>query len=72
MAADACMMPFSACCYAEWWPKWGGVFGTRTYPRLILPYSAYYGHLAPHHMYVGPWCPRIAWRCDFKKALSGT
>ena len=33
----------------------GGIYGTLTYPHLILPYLAYYGHLASH--YGGPWCP---------------
>jgi hypothetical protein len=42
----------------------GGVFGTLTYPHLILPYSAYYGHLAVHCG--GPWCPPIPWWCDKK------
>jgi hypothetical protein len=32
----------------------GGVFGTLTYRRLILPYLAYYDHMASN--YGGPWC----------------
>jgi hypothetical protein len=44
--------------------KVGGVFGTLTYPHLILPYSAYYGHLASH--YGGPWCSPIPCWCDNK------
>ena len=42
----------------------GGVLGTLTYPHLILPYSAYYGHLESH--YGGPWGPRIPWWCEEK------
>jgi hypothetical protein len=42
----------TACCYGG---RSGGVFGTLTYPHLILPYLAYYGHLAVHCG--GPWCP---------------
>jgi hypothetical protein len=30
-----------------------GVFGTLTYPHLILPYSAYYGRLASHTRTMG-------------------
>ena len=41
-----------------------GVFGTLTYPHLILPYSAYYGHLESH--YGGSWCSPTAWWCDKK------
>jgi hypothetical protein len=26
-----------------------GVFGTLTYPHLVLPYSAYYDHVASHY-----------------------
>jgi hypothetical protein len=37
----------------------GGVFGTLTYPHLILPYSAYYGHLVSHCG--GPQCSHIPW-----------
>jgi hypothetical protein len=29
------------------------------YPHLILPYLAYYGHLASQHG--GPWCSPIPW-----------
>ena len=36
-----------------------GVFGALTYPHLIVPYLAYYGHLASY--YGGPWCSPI--RC---------
>ena len=39
-----------------------GVFGTLTFPHLILPYLAYYGHLASH--YGGPWYSPIAWWCN--------
>jgi hypothetical protein len=31
----------------------GGAFGTLAYPHLILPDSAYYGHLASHHGVIG-------------------
>ena len=41
-----------------------GVFGTLTYPHLILPYSAYYCHLESH--YGGSWCSPTAWWCDEK------
>ena len=41
-----------------------GVFGTLTYPHLIPPYSAYYGHLASH--IGGPRCSPIPWWCDKK------
>ena len=41
-----------------------GVFGTLTYPYLILPYSTHYGHLASH--YEGPWCSPTAWWCNKK------
>ena len=41
-----------------------GVFGTLTHPRLILLYSAHYGHLASH--YGGPWCSPIPWWCNEK------
>ena len=41
-----------------------GVFGTLTYPHLIRPYSAYYGHLASH--YGGPRCSPITCWCDKK------
>ena len=44
-----------------------GVFGTLTYPHLIRPYLAYYGHLASH--YRGPWCSPIAWWCDMGQSL---
>ena len=48
-----------------WWPKYvGGVFGTLRYPHLILPYLAYYGHLASQHG--GPWCSPIPWWCNKK------
>jgi hypothetical protein len=41
-----------------------GVFGTLTYPHIILQYSAYYGYIASH--YGGPWCsPKFSW-CDEK------
>jgi hypothetical protein len=48
----------------------GGVFGTLTYPHLILPYSAYYGHLASH--YGGPWCPdnRPHYGCSARKSTA--
>jgi hypothetical protein len=42
----------------------GGVFGTLTYPHLLLPYRAYYGQLASH--YGGHWCSPIPWWCDEK------
>ena len=38
-----------------------GVFGTLTYPHLIVPYLAYYGHLASY--YGGPWCSHIRCWC---------
>ena len=41
-----------------------GVFGALTYPGLILPYSAYYGHIESH--YRGSWCSPTAWCCDKK------
>ena len=44
--------------------KVGGVFGTLRYPHLMLPYSAYLGHLASHCG--GPWCSPIPWWCDKK------
>ena len=40
----------------------GGVLGTLTYPRLILPYLEYYGHLTVH--YGGPWCSPITQWCN--------
>ena len=42
--------------------KVGGVFGTLRYLYLILPYLAYYDHLALH--YGGPWCSPIPWWCN--------
>jgi hypothetical protein len=39
----------------------GGVFGTLTYPHLILPYSAYYGRLASQ--IGGPRCSPIHSTC---------
>jgi hypothetical protein len=42
----------------------GRVFGTLRYPHLILPYLAYYGHLASH--YGGPWCSPIPLWCTEK------
>jgi hypothetical protein len=44
--------------------KVGGVFGTLRYPHLILPYLAYYGHLASQDG--GPWCSPIPWWCTEK------
>ena len=39
-----------------------GVFGTLTYPHLILPYSAYYGHLESHALWgflvLSSWCDK--------------
>jgi hypothetical protein len=49
------------CCYGG---LSGWVFGTLRYPHLILPYLAYYDHLASH--YGGPWCSPIPWWCDQK------
>jgi hypothetical protein len=46
-----------AACYGG---RSGGVFGTLTYPRLIMYYRIQrtgYGQLASH--IGGPWCPRI-------------
>ena len=48
-----------ACSYGG--RSWG-VFGALTYPHLILPYSAYYGHLASH--YGGLWCSPTGWWCN--------
>jgi hypothetical protein len=45
-----------------------GVFGTLTYPHLILAYSAaYYGHLASHYAWGSLVLPylRIACWCDY-------
>ena len=42
-----------------------GVFGTLTYPHLILPYLAYYGHITSY--YGGPWCSPIAWWCNIEQ-----
>jgi hypothetical protein len=42
----------------------GGVFGTLTQPQLILPYSAYYGHLAS--LYGSPWCSPMTQWCNTK------
>jgi hypothetical protein len=42
----------------------GVVFGTLTYPYLILPYSSYYGHLASH--YGGHRCSPFPWWCNKK------
>ena len=57
-AADA-GAELAARCYDS---RSGGVFGTLTYPHLILPYSAYYGRLAAH--YGGPRCSPITCWCD--------
>jgi hypothetical protein len=40
------------------------VFGILRCPHLILPYLAYYDHLASH--YGGPRCSPTAWWCNYK------
>ena len=44
-----------------------GVLGTLTYPHLILPYSAYYDHIATH--YGGHRCSPIPCWCNKRQLL---